>query len=427
MTNSSLPEASSSVVVVGGSLGAVSIIENLRSEGYDGLITLVGAEDHLPYDRPPLSKSMLRAESPDIGDVAFHPRSWYDEQSVSLVLGDAAVRLDRGPAVTLESGRQVRGDHVVLATGSRARRLPGLPADRRVATLRDWSDAKHLSGLLQPGSRVLLVGAGFIGLEVAASAAARGCEVTIVEREPFPLTRVLPAELAELCWLPYEEAGIPMLTGLGLSSVTPADAAVEISFSNGMRLDADAVVVAVGGQPNQEWLRDSGVEFENGILCDGVGATTVPNVWAIGDVACWQNEFTGQQRRVEQWQAAREHAQIVARNITHGKADPWSEPLYFWSDMIQGRVQFLGHYDQDLHETIVLAREDGRSIGLVGDEEGRLVGVFSVAFPRAIARGRLLLTQETSILEARTWASELLGIARAPHTREGAVAASVTR
>ena len=400
------------LVVVGASLGGVSLVEALRRKGYADEVILVGAEDVLPYDRPPLSKVVLTDPDIDIQSFRFHPPAWYGDNHVELVLGDPAVSLnvsenDATTAIGLRSGRTLRADKLVIATGSRARRLPAIAVSDSVRYLRDAHDASGLTRRLSRPGHLLILGAGFIGLEVAASAIARGWQVTIVERDTAPLGRVLPAELARLCWEPYARAGVRLECSAACTSIEGNQGRQKALLSTGAEVIADLIVVAVGGIPNVEWTLGSGLELGDGIRCDQWGRTSLERVWALGDAACWRNQHTGGQSRVEQWQAAREQADVVAGEIVGDISKGWAEPPYFWSDLAGGRVQMIGvHAGADV-QTFVLTRDERRHIGLVCDA-GLLVGIFAMSFPRAMGQGRRLLLEPTSADQARTWAQNLM-------------------
>jgi 3-phenylpropionate/trans-cinnamate dioxygenase ferredoxin reductase component len=400
------------LVVVGASLGGVSLVEALQRRGYAAEVTLVGAEDVLPYDRPPLSKVVLTDPELDIRSFTFHPEAWYADNDVELVLGDQAVSLavsenDASADIGLRSGRKLRADKVVIATGSRPRMLPAIAASDSVRYLRDAHDASGLTRRLSRPGHLLLIGAGFIGLEVAASAIARGWQVSIVERDAAPLGRVLPAELASLCWEPYARAGVRLECSATCTGIEPHGGRQKALLNTGAEVTADLVVVAVGGVPNVEWTLDSGLELGDGIRCDQWGRTSLERVWAVGDAACWRNQHTGGQSRVEQWQAAREQADVVAGEIVGDISKGWAEPPYFWSDLVGGRVQMIGMHAGAALQTFVIRRDERRCVGLVCDA-GLLVGIFAMSFPRAIAQGRRLLLEPTSVDEARTWAENLV-------------------
>jgi NADPH-dependent 2,4-dienoyl-CoA reductase/sulfur reductase-like enzyme len=375
---------------------------------------MIGAERSLPYDRPPLSKSVLANPSrSSFADHQFKPRRWFDANAVRLVPGQAADTLDAARMRVQVGDETFSADDIVLATGSRPRSLPGLTPGHGIYSLRTWEDAQRLGQRLQRPGRVMIIGAGFIGLETAAVACSLGWAVTVVERDAAPLARVLPVAFAERCWDPYAAAGVRLRVGVTVDGVDRSGPTLHCQLSDGSRIAADAVIVAVGSMPNAEWLGGSGVSVDQGIVCDAMGRTSAPHVWAVGDATRWHNGWLGRAERVEQWQATRSQGDIVARALAGREPAPWAEPPYFWSDLTGGRVQFLGDcapgFDTQLLDN------DGRVIGLLSAGD-RLRGIFARRIPRAIASGRELLTRDTSIDTAERWAATLLGRHQPPVT-----------
>lgn len=389
------------IVVVGASLGAVSFVDRLRARGGRQRLTLIGAEAHLPYDRPPLSKQFLAdAASPPL----LKPAEWYAEHEVELRLGTPATGLRIDPLAVLVDGEPVEADHVVIATGSRARTLPGVAARPGLYQLRDLDDALRLAAALDTPGRMVVLGAGFIGLEVAAAAARRGWKTVVLEREPAPLTRVLGADVGRLAVRTHLREGVDLRCGAGVAAILGETRVVGVRLDDGTELPADAVVVGVGATPNTEWLAGSGLAVDNGVVCDAVGRTSAPGVWAVGDVARWPNAVTGRHDRVEQWQAARDQATIVADFLSGHSAAGWTTPPYFWSDLFDAKVQFVGHCDPRARHHIV---ERGRKAVVVFGHD-RLEGVLSISAPRALALGRRLLVQGSGYEDAVAWAEEVL-------------------
>lgn len=393
------------VSIVGASLGGVAVAENLRMNGFDGRIVLIGDETHLPYDRPPLSKAVLTEVAPELDSLLLKPGKWYADNDIELRLGTQVTSLDAESRTLQVGSQQIRADDVVIATGSKPRRLPTIVEDPDVFHLRAWEDAERMSRRLSASSgHMLILGAGFIGLEVAASARARGWEVSIVERAR-PLSRVLPGELSQLCTRPYETEGFNLRVGAEMTSVKRQDDRLAATFASGETISADLVVVAVGGVPAIGWLHGSGLHIDNGIVCDDHGRSSAEGVWAVGDAARWHNHFTGLHTRVEQWQAALEHGAIVAATIVGKSVSGWQEAPYFWSDLAGGRIQFLGQClpEMDVHSSQV----DGKTVGVIGDVDGGLHGIFAQNLPKAIARGRIQLARKPSFAEAVDWADAL--------------------
>ncbi|MPZ25141.1 MAG: FAD-dependent oxidoreductase [Micromonosporaceae bacterium] len=388
------------IVVVGASLGAVSFIDRLRRRGGRQRITLIGAEIHLPYDRPPLSKQFLADATPTL----LKPAEWYAEQEVELRLGVAATELRTDPFAVVAGGERVEADQVVIATGARARTLPGVVGRPGLYQLRELDDAVRLAAALGSPGRMVVLGAGFIGLEVSAAAARRGWQVIVLERAESPLARVLGADVGRLCVRSHLREGVELRCGASVTSLT-GDTTVEgVRLDDGTDIPADAVVVGIGAAPNTEWLRGSGVMVDNGVVCDAAGRASLPGVWAVGDVARWPNAVTGRHDRVEQWQAARDQGTVVADAMLGGSDAGWATPPYFWSDLFDAKVQFVGHCDPRARHHIV--ERGRRAVVIFGHDE--LEGVLSISAPRVLAMGRRLLTQGSSFEAAKVWAAGML-------------------
>lgn len=394
-----------SVAVIGASLAGVAVAESLRTRGFDGEITLYGDEAHLPYDRPPLSKSILTGNPGEIDELLLKPAQWYEDLNIKLRLGEPVRSLDAEHRSFIVGNDQQTADHVVIATGSSPRRLPNVCEDEDVFYLRTWQDATRFSQRLATPGQLVILGAGFIGLEVAASAVERGWKVTLLEYADRPLGRVLPAELGALCTSHYDGNEAELRTGIAVSNVIRRGNSLVAIFENGEELSADAVVVAAGGIPNTQWLENSGLVLDNGVRCDGWGRTSSTGIYAAGDVACWKNAFTGENTRVEQWQAALEQGSILASTILGQDVQAWSDAPYFWSDLLGGRIQFIGSSAADSRVHVVTEGE--KNVALIGNSKGELIGVLARSNPKAIIRARKLLAASTSFEEAMAWADSL--------------------
>ncbi|WP_106402636.1 NAD(P)/FAD-dependent oxidoreductase [Actinocorallia populi] len=376
------------VVVVGAGLGGVRTIERLRAEGYSGRITLVGAEPHPPYDRPPLSKQILKGQwEPERAVLRDGPA--LAELDVAVRLGARAVAL-RGTTVELAGGGSVSGDAVVIATGVVARKLPGQPDG--VYTLRTLDDALALRGVLDSARSLLVVGAGFIGAEVACAAAERGVAVTALEAGAVPCERALGAKAGALAARLFTEAGVELVCGAALSRF--ADART-VELSDGSRRTADAVLVSVGATPDLTWLEDAGLNTGDGLACDARGrAVGAERVWAVGDAAAWWDASRGAHRRDEHWTAVIEQAATVARDIV-GADTPAAPPAYVWSDQFGMKVQTVGRTGE-ADEVLTLHGEglDGGPVKgtVVGYfTGGALTGVASFGAPALFVRYRALV------------------------------------
>lgn len=332
---------SDGVVIVGGGLAAQRCCESLRSKGFEGSIRIVGDEARAPYDRPPLSKSVLAGDrSPE--ELSFRPASWYSDHGVDLLLGERAIALDPGvKTVTLECGTILRYDKAVVATGSRPRRLPGTESFSNAHLLRTAEDALRLRDALGPETCLIGVGAGFIGLEVAATARRLGAQVTVLEAAPNALGRVLPPELADWIVDLHRAEGIEILLSAHVARFGEAGGGVEwVQLTDGRQLECDALVVGIGIEPATEWLEGSGLETD-GVLVDAHGRTGAPDVFAAGDAARVYNPVSGRHERGEHWEAAARQGAQVARAILGIDPLPPALPS-FWTDQFGHRIQLVG-------------------------------------------------------------------------------------
>lgn len=354
------------VAIVGASLAGVRAAQELRAQGYDGGIVLIGAEKHLPYDRPPLSKAFLAGTAAresldllDAGDLA--------SLALDFRLGVHATALE--PAnrrILLSDGGSVHADGVVIATGGRPRTLPGFEGAH---TLRTVDDALALRAALVPGVRVVVVGAGFIGAEVASTCRALGLDVVVLEALPAPLAPVLGPELAAVCARLHAEHGTDLRCGV---SATGMDAA-GVHLADGSLVPADVVVVGVGMTPATEWLAGSGLKVGNGVHTDAGLVTDLPQVVAAGDVA----RFAG--RRHEHWTNASEQAPVAVANLLAGRTVRTYEPSgYVWSDQYAGTLQLAGHPRPDDTLSFVEGSAADSSFVATFSRDGETVGVFAL-------------------------------------------------
>ncbi|MEY2891932.1 MAG: hypothetical protein RJA98_1840 [Pseudomonadota bacterium] len=329
------------VVIAGGGLAAVRTAQALRDSQHSGPITLLSAEGVLPYDRPPLSKGYLLGK---VGDdkLQLLTQEKLAALAIEVRLGSGAIGLDRAARqVLLSDGRSVEYGRLVVATGARPMRLPQFEGFDNVHVLRTVADARRLREVLLPGRRLGIVGAGFIGLEIAATAREAGCSVTMVEMASAPLAAILGAELGACVQRFHERRGIQFHCGTGIAAVR-GDASVNaVELANGALVDVDAMVVGAGQIPNVEWLLDSGLALHRGLVCDVHGRTEDPSVFGVGDVVCTQVGETFHPTR--QWTAVTEQARRAA-DALRGKTEPGPviEDNYFWSDQHGLRLQFAG-------------------------------------------------------------------------------------
>lgn len=374
------------LVVVGASLAGLRAVEGARRSGYDGRITLIGAELHLPYDRPPLSKDFLQPSHPATPNLHRTEDHLRDELKVELLLGRAATALDVGSRlVTLEGGQQVPYTALVIATGVNARQLPDTGHLAGVHALRTLDDAASIRSSLDAGARnVVIIGAGFIGSEVAAAIRDRGLQVTILEAGAVPLARAVGEQMGAICARIHERHGTVLRCGVGLEAVEGDSRVRRVRLTNGTSLAADLVIVGIGGEPATAWLEGSGLQLDNGVVCDETLNAGVDDVYAAGDVVRWTNPAFDQQMRLEHWTTAAEQGAAAARNaLTPSEATPFGTVPYFWSDWYGQRLQFVGLPaadevqvvlgDADSETFLALYRRGDRVTGALGLDQRKLV------------------------------------------------------
>lgn len=389
--------ASETVVVVGASLAGFRGIEALRHEGHEGPIIAIGAEPHLPYDRPPLSKQFLRGESEE--DRLWLARDGVEDLDVDWRLGIAAHSLDPSErCVRLESEERIRYDKLLVATGTVARRLPFGDDLAGIHLLRSLDDSRTLRADLETASQVLIVGAGFIGMEVAASCRQRGLAVTVVEPLDQPLIRGLGATLGAWMGDRHRDEGVVIRCGLGVEGFEGRGRVERVKLTDGSTAEADVVVVGVGARPATDWLEDSGLALDDGVVCDGAGATSVPGIFAAGDVARWQG------MRLEHWTSAVEQGTHAATRLLKGEEVGDLQHLpYVWTDQFELRLQIAGHVEpgDEMHvcHGSLDPEADPRFIALFG-RGGRLSAAVGNKRPRQLMAVRKLLSAGASFEEA---------------------------
>jgi 3-phenylpropionate/trans-cinnamate dioxygenase ferredoxin reductase component len=329
-------------VIVGAALAGAKAAEALRDEGFEGPIVLIGAERELPYERPPLSKSYLRGEAPR-SDARVHDESWYGDHEVELRTGTVVEAIEpRKREVSLAGGERLGFERLLLATGAEPRRLElGDPELARVHYLRDLADADALRTTLGRGGRLVVLGAGWIGMEVAASARQLGLEVTIVEPGAAPLERVLGVDLGGFYAGVHRAYGVEILTGAKPVGLEGSDAVERVVLQDGRRLDCDAVVVGVGVVPRTELAKRAGLLVDNGVVVSDKLQTSVPAIYATGDVASAFHPFYKRHMRVEHWANALNQPATAARAML-GKPASYDRHPYFFSDQYDVGMEFTG-------------------------------------------------------------------------------------
>jgi 3-phenylpropionate/trans-cinnamate dioxygenase ferredoxin reductase subunit len=329
------------IVIIGAGLGGMSAADTLRSQGFDGALTLVGDEAHLPYTKPPLSKQLLRGEMRS-DELALRPAIWYHERDIELMLGQRVKAIDTSRRRVLLGHEELPYDQALIVTGGSARTVPAPGAELDgVFTLRTVEDALAISDRLKPGVPVVVVGAGFIGAEVAASARMLGCDVTILEVATLPLSRVLGAEVGQLYTNLHVSHGVRMLCGVGLHEIRGNTEVTHVVGTDGSVHEAAVVVIGVGITPNDAPALGSAITVDNGVVVDEWCRTHAPDVYAAGDLALHPNAIAGRSVRIEQWQNAQHQGQAAAKSML-GVGKPFSEVPWFWSDQYDVNLQMAG-------------------------------------------------------------------------------------
>lgn len=376
------------LVIVGGGLAAGAAVQTVRQEGDDGPIVLVGAEPHLPYERPPLSKEYLRGEAGE-DRLPLHEGSSYEEWEVDARVGVRATGLDLGArTVELEDGSSVRYRTLLLATGGRARILGAEPSDR-VCYLRTIEDADRLRRHLGGGKRLLVIGAGFIGCEVAASARALGTDVTMIERGPSPLNRVLGEGMGRVLGEIHREQGVDLRLETGMGEVRETDDGVVVETDRGETLEGDAVVIGAGIIPNTELAQAAGLEVENGIAVDARCAASAEGVFAAGDVAAHDHPIFGR-IRVEHFDNALKMGAHAGKAML-GAPEPFDDPHWFWSDQYDVNLQ-MGGFAAAWDEIVVRGSVGDRDFSAFYVQDGMVRSVLSIGRPRDVRRGMRVIS-----------------------------------
>lgn len=371
-----------SVAVIGASLAGLRAAQALRAQGFDGELTIIGAEAHLPYDRPPLSKDFLAGRSSEAA-LALVDDEDVRDLDARWRLGVHAKRLHR-PKITLSDGTEETADGLVIATGAAPRRLPGSDGLAGVHVLRDVEHARALHAELVLGPKVVVVGGGFIGAEVASTCATLGCPVTVVEAMPVPMAQALGTQIATVCAQLPAEHGVEMRTNVGVARILSSSGrATGVALTDGTVLDADVVVVGIGARPATDWLADSGLRLADGVVTDEGGVTDDPTIVAVGDVARYGRA------RYEHWTSAGEQASVAVTNLLAGKTIATHRPSgYVWSDQYGVRLQLAGSVRPDDTVRIIDGAVDDRKFVATYHRDEKTVGVFAMNNPRIFAKVR---------------------------------------
>jgi 3-phenylpropionate/trans-cinnamate dioxygenase ferredoxin reductase component len=380
------------ILIVGGGLAGQRCAETLRRAGYTGAVRIVCAEPERPYNRPPLSKQILTGHS-SAELPAYKPTSWYEQQEIDLLLGVSATALSVAERrLTLSDGQTLRYDRLLIATGSRPRTLSLLEGHDNVSVLRTIGQARHLREVLGGRPRLSVLGAGFIGQEVAASARKLGAEVTMIEAAPCPLANVLGHDLGEWFTRLHQAEGVDVIAGATVERVSANGTISALELSNGQRVATDHVIVGVGVEPDADWLASSGLRVERGVPVDQHGRTEAEGVYAAGDVAATFDSQIGAHVPGSHWESAGRQGARAARAMLG--LEPGAAPLTsFWTDQYGIRIQYLGHARlADAYE--IDGDLEGRDFTATFTRSGRPVAALIVNRPRALPAARALIERK---------------------------------
>ena len=369
-------------VIVGAGLAGARAAEALRDGGYEGPVVLLGAEQHRPYERPPLSKEYLQGSS-ERDEVFVHPADWYREHDVDLRLGATVTAIDRDASeVVLDDGGRVGYDALLLATGSSPRhlRVPGAELED-VHYLRYLDDSDRLKILLQRAGRIAVIGAGWIGLEVTAAARIADVEVAVLEAADAPLLAVLGPEIAEVFAGLHREHGVDLRTGVQVTEIVGKDGAVVgVRLADGSLVEADAVVVGIGAAPNTGLAESAGLQVDDGVRVDEHLRSSDPHIYAAGDIASIHHPALGRQIRVEHWATAQNSGPVAAAAMIDENAAGWDRLPYFFTDQYDLGMEYTGHVDAGDENVEVVVRGDlaGREFIAFWLKDGRLLAGMNV-------------------------------------------------
>jgi 3-phenylpropionate/trans-cinnamate dioxygenase ferredoxin reductase component len=388
-----------SITIVGASLAGLRGAEALRRDGFDGRISLIGDEPHAPYDRPPLSKKVLAGDW-EADRAALSPAERLAEADLDLRLGKRATKLEVSSQTLWVDGQPEAYDGLMIATGARCRTLPGTEGLAGVHTLRSLDDCLAIRTALEANPRrMVVVGAGFIGAEVAATVVGRGVPVTLIESLAAPLERVLGSMVGDVVAEVHRSNGVDLRCGVVVAAVHGQDQVEAVELTDGTVIETDLLVVGIGVLPNTEWLEGSGLTVDNGVVCDET-CLAAPGVTAAGDVARWLNPRYGELMRVEHWDNAVEQGTYAARRLLVENPEPFAPVPWFWSDQFDRKIQLAGRPSPDDEVQVVNGSTEEHRFAAFYGSQGKLRAVFGMNRPRQVMQGKNLLADGASWSEA---------------------------
>jgi len=399
MTTPDRPDRTGAIVIIGSGQAGGRAAEALRLGAHTGSITIIGDEPHPPYERPSLSKEFLH--EPDPAKIAWvRPHAWYADSKVTLLAERRARKIDRASRqIALDDGTALNYNTIIIATGARPRLLTVEGADHpSVQYLRTLDDSRKLQKLIRPAGRVVVIGAGFIGLEVAATAKQLGSKVTVLELGALPMGRAVPPRVGEFYAAFHRAKGIDLRLGTSLRRIVERHGQAAVELASGELLPADAIVVGIGVTPNVEIASDAGLKTDNGILVDEFGRTDDAAIYAAGDVTSHFNPLLGQFIRLESWQNAQNQAIAVAKNIL-GESRIYAEIPWFWSDQFGLNLQIAGvpQADDEIVQRGVLGKGP---VAMFHRRDGKLVAIIGIDSPREVRFGKEIIAMGGRIDDA---------------------------
>ena len=392
------------IVVVGGSLAGLRALEALRHDGFGGRLTLIGAESHEPYDRPPLSKDFL-AGTADIASLALRKQG-YDDLDVALRLGAPAHSLNVDARTVGVGDDTLSFDGMVIATGAHPRPLPDQPDLVGVHTLRTVEDSNSISEHIEAGARMCVIGAGFIGAEVAATARGRGREVTVLEALPQPMVRGVGPVIGSVLASLHRDHGVDLRLGVGVESIAGGARVERVHLADGAAVECEAVLVAIGAIPTTDWLEGSGLTVDNGVVCDAA-LRAAPGIVAAGDLCRWPNAaFDDEVMRIEHWTNATEQGTHAARSLLAADAaEPFVTVPFVWSDQYDVKIQSAGRFGGDDRMEVVHGSPDDYKFTAIFERNGRISGVLGFNMARRVIQYRRLIVDGSSFDAALAFAA----------------------